>query len=154
MLSLMLNPRFKSMKLVSSLINRKQVVSIVEEYDQWSLFPMFLKCYHIFHPMAKFWHVANMQTNEKNSLNILKCLLETMNQQRRWWTKNCWCLEGFKVDVKDIKCPLEWWAKHESLFPIVAFLFIKFLALLVLKYKIERKISLVGIITNLRKCHL
>ncbi len=50
----MLNPRFKSMKLVSSLINRKQVVSIVEEYDQRSLFPMLLRCYHIFHPMAKF----------------------------------------------------------------------------------------------------
>jgi hypothetical protein len=28
----------------------------------------------------------------------------------------------FQMDVKDIKCPLEWWAKHESLFPIVAFL--------------------------------
>jgi hypothetical protein len=27
----------------------------------------------------------------------------------------------FQVDVKDIKCPLKWWAKHESLFPIVAF---------------------------------
>jgi hypothetical protein len=28
----------------------------------------------------------------------------------------------FQVDVKDIKCPLEWWAKHESLFPTMAFL--------------------------------
>jgi hypothetical protein len=27
----------------------------------------------------------------------------------------------FQVDVKDIKCPLEWWAKHEFLFLIVAF---------------------------------
>jgi hypothetical protein len=26
------------------------------------------------------------------------------------------------VDVKDIKYLLEWWAKHESLFPTVAFL--------------------------------
>jgi hypothetical protein len=33
MLSLMLDPRFKSLKLVSSLISQKQVVSIVEEYD-------------------------------------------------------------------------------------------------------------------------
>jgi hypothetical protein len=34
MLSLMLDPRFKSLRLVSSLIGRKQVVSIVKEYDQ------------------------------------------------------------------------------------------------------------------------
>ncbi len=34
MLSLMLDPRFRSMRLVSFLIGRKQVVSIVEEYDQ------------------------------------------------------------------------------------------------------------------------
>jgi hypothetical protein len=30
--------------LVSSLLGRKHHASIVEEYDQWSLFPMFLKC--------------------------------------------------------------------------------------------------------------
>jgi hypothetical protein len=28
----------------------------------------------------------------------------------------------FQVDVKDIKCLLEWWAKHKSLFLIMAFL--------------------------------
>jgi len=28
----------------------------------------------------------------------------------------------FQVHVKDIKCPLEWWGKHESLFPIGKFL--------------------------------
>jgi hypothetical protein len=28
----------------------------------------------------------------------------------------------FQMVVKDIKCCLEWWAKHEFLFPIVAFL--------------------------------
>jgi hypothetical protein len=27
----------------------------------------------------------------------------------------------FEVNIKDIKCPLKWWAKHESLFSIVAF---------------------------------
>ncbi len=34
MLSLMLNPRFKSLRLVSFLIGQKHVVSIMEEYDQ------------------------------------------------------------------------------------------------------------------------
>jgi len=56
----------------------------VEEYGQQSLFPMLLRCYRIFHPMAKFGPMANMQIDEENSLNILKCLLELMSQQRRW----------------------------------------------------------------------
>ncbi len=25
------------------------------------------------------------------------------------------------MNVKDIKCPLQWWEKHESTFPIVGF---------------------------------
>ncbi len=27
----------------------------------------------------------------------------------------------YQVDVKDIKCPLQWWEKHESMFPTVGF---------------------------------
>jgi hypothetical protein len=41
MLSLMLEPRFKSLRLVSSLIGQKQAISIVEEYDQQSFFLCF-----------------------------------------------------------------------------------------------------------------
>jgi hypothetical protein len=47
MLLLMLDPRFKTFHLVSSLIGHEQGKAIVEEYDKKSLFPMFLKCYII-----------------------------------------------------------------------------------------------------------
>jgi hypothetical protein len=77
MLSLMLDPRFKSLRLVSFLIGRQQIVSIVEEYDQQSLFPMLLKCYHILHTMAKFEHVANMQIDEESSLDIFEMYVGT-----------------------------------------------------------------------------
>jgi hypothetical protein len=26
------------------------------------------------------------------------------------------------VDAKDIKCPLEWWSKHQAMFPTIDFL--------------------------------
>jgi hypothetical protein len=42
-------------------------------------------------------------------------------------------LKRFQVNAKDIKCPLEWWVKHKSLFPTLHFLLVKFLALLVIK---------------------
>jgi hypothetical protein len=61
-LSLMVDFRFKNLKLVSSFIGQEQVVSTVEKYDQQSLFPMLLRCYHILHLMAKFGPMANMQT--------------------------------------------------------------------------------------------
>jgi hypothetical protein len=56
--------------LISSLIGQEQVLSIVEKYDQQSLFSMFLRYYHILHPMAAFGPMANMQTNEESTLNI------------------------------------------------------------------------------------
>ncbi len=60
----------------------------------------------------------------------------------------------FQMVVKDIKCCLEWWAKHEFLFPTVAFLARQILDIVGSWIEIERIISLVGILTNLRWCHL
>ncbi len=59
----------------------------------------------------------------------------------------------FQVDVKDIECPLEWWVKHESLFPIVAFLACQIFGIVGSQIEIERIFSLVEIFTNLMTCH-
>jgi hypothetical protein len=67
----MLNPRFKSLRLVSFVIGQEHV-SIVEEYDRFSLFPMLLKCYHILHPMVEFGFVIDMQLDEEKSFNIFE----------------------------------------------------------------------------------
>ncbi len=115
MLSLMLNLRFKSLRLVSFLIGQKRAISIVEEYDQRSLFPMLLRCYHILHLMAEFGFVVNIQTDEKNNLDGMSELSkEVVNKELLMFRR-------FQVDVKDIKCLLEWWVKHVFLFSIVAF---------------------------------
>jgi hypothetical protein len=59
----------------------------------------------------------------------------------------------FQVHVKDIKCPLKWWAKHESLFPIVAFPTHQNFGIVGSQIEIERKFSLV-VFTNLKRCRL
>jgi hypothetical protein len=33
-------------------MGHKEKVSIVEKYDRWPLYLIFLKCYHYSHPMA------------------------------------------------------------------------------------------------------
>ncbi len=54
MLILMLNPRFESFKLVASFSSWKQIVSMVKDSDKQFLFPILLKCHHVFHSMLKF----------------------------------------------------------------------------------------------------
>ncbi len=43
----------------------------------------------------------------------------------------------FQMDPKKIKCPLQWWQKHESMFPIVGFLVRQLLG--IVKSQIETK---------------
>jgi hypothetical protein len=50
MLFFMLDPKFKSLYLISSFIGHEQRVAIVEEYNERSLYPMLLKHYHHLHP--------------------------------------------------------------------------------------------------------
>jgi hypothetical protein len=58
------------------------------------------------------------------------------------------------VDVKDIKCPLYWWEKHESMFFIVGSYAKQILRIVGSKIEIKRIFSLVGILTSYRRCHL
>jgi hypothetical protein len=52
MLSLMLDPIFKSLCLISFFVVREEGVNIVDEYDRKTLYPMFLKGYHHLHPIT------------------------------------------------------------------------------------------------------
>ncbi len=55
------------------------------------------------------------------------------------------------MNSKEIKCPLAWWEKHESLFPRVEFLARQIIAILGSQIETENIFSLVGILTNLRR---
>ncbi len=54
---------------------------------------------------------------KKIVLTFLRCepMKEVVNKELQLFKR-------FQVDVKDIKCLLEWWVKYEYLFPTVAFL--------------------------------
>jgi hypothetical protein len=60
----------------------------------------------------------------------------------------------YQVDSKEIKCPLQWWAKHEPCFLLLFFLVRQILGIVESQIEIERIFSLEGILTNLRRCHL
>jgi hypothetical protein len=62
--------------------------------------------------------------------------------------------QRYQVDVKEIKCSLPWWEKHKAMFPTIGFFAHQILGMAGSQIKIERIFSLVGIFTNLRRCHL
>jgi hypothetical protein len=35
--------------------------------------------------------------------------------------KKLMIFKRYEVDVKDIKCPFQWWEKHEKMFPTIGF---------------------------------
>jgi hypothetical protein len=53
-------------------------------------------------------------TNEDGSLDSFEMSIGTSES-----TKNFWHYQG---NVKDSKCPLEWWKKNETMFFIISFL--------------------------------
>jgi hypothetical protein len=72
MISLMLDPRFKSLHIVSSFVGREQGVAFVEEYDRKFLYPMLVKCHEHLHPLVRLnRNCANQNIFEQDySLDI------------------------------------------------------------------------------------
>ncbi len=58
------------------------------------------------------------------------------------------------MDPTDIKCPLQWWGKHETMFPTFDFLTHQILSIVGSQIEQKEIFSLMNILTNLRKCCL
>jgi hypothetical protein len=56
------------------------------------------------------------------------------------------------VDAKDIKCPLEWWSKHQAMFPTIDFLVKQILG--IVGSQIETFFFFLASILNLQICQL
>jgi hypothetical protein len=122
MLSLMLDPRFKTLHLVSSIIGHEQGKAIVEEYDKKSLFSMLLKCYYHLHPLVEYERgVVDQRVEKDRSLDIFEMTTNTSEPTIKLVNKELLIFRRYQVNVKDIKCPLQWWEKHENMFLIVDF---------------------------------
>jgi hypothetical protein len=53
MISLMLDPKFKSLHIIFSFVGREQGVTLIEEYDRKTLYPMLVKCREHLHPLVR-----------------------------------------------------------------------------------------------------
>jgi len=122
MLSFLLDFRSIILHLVSSLIGHEQGKAIVEKYDKKSLFPMLLKCYYHLHPLVESkGGVVDEKVEDDKNLDIFEMTTNTNEPTTKLVNRELLIFRCYQVDDKDIKCPLQWWEKHENMFPIVGF---------------------------------
>jgi hypothetical protein len=60
----------------------------------------------------------------------------------------------YQVDVNNIKCPLQWWEKHENMFPTIGFCARQIWGIVRFQNETERIFSLIEILTSFRRYHL
>ncbi len=60
MLSMMLDPRFKGLRLVIQYVGKEKIILIAGEYDMYVLFPLLVYAYKFLNPF-----VASTSTNSK-----------------------------------------------------------------------------------------
>jgi hypothetical protein len=53
MIFLMLNPKYKNLRIIYSFVGKEQGVALVEEYDRKSSCPMLAKCHEHLHPLVR-----------------------------------------------------------------------------------------------------
>ncbi len=115
MLCLMLDFKFRNLHIISSFIGYEEKVNIVEEYDRRSLYLMLLNCYHYLHPMTEFEvGCANQIANASSNLDILKQTPSTNELATKLVTKELLIFKCYQVDLKEIKCSLQWWGKQKT----------------------------------------
>jgi len=125
----------------------------VDEYDRRTFYPMFLKCYHHLNPMIEFVGFVNQIVDENYNLDIFQQPTCTCKSTKELVVRELFLFKCYQIDPKDIKCPLQWWGKHEAMFPIVGFLSYQISSIVGSQIEIERFFSLASILTNLKRCH-
>jgi hypothetical protein len=97
--------------------------------------------------------VVNKVSDEDSNLDSFEMTSKTSKPSKKLMKREVDLFKKYP-EIKDIKCPLDWWAKHEPFFPIISFLTCQILGIVGFKIKIKNIFSLTRILTNLKRCHL
>ncbi len=73
--------------------------------------------------------------------DIFEQITSTNELVEKLMKKELLVLRKHQLDVKDIKCLLQWWQKYEAMFPIVGFLARQILGVVEFQIEIKRNFS-------------
>jgi hypothetical protein len=107
----MLNPKFKSLHIISSFVGREQGVPLVEENERKSVCPMLVKCHEHLHPLVRLdRNYANQDIFEQDyNLDIFEQIASTNELVEKLVKRELLVFRRYQLDVKDIKSHLQWW---------------------------------------------
>jgi hypothetical protein len=107
----MLNPKFKSLCVISSFVGKEQGVVLVEEYDKKILYLMLVKCHEHLHPLVRLYkNCVDQDIFEQDcSLDICEQTTPISEPTEELVKKELLVFRRYQLDVKDIKCVFQWW---------------------------------------------
>jgi hypothetical protein len=65
--------------------------------------------------------VVDQRVGKGNVLNIFEMIANKSELATKLINRKLFIFKHYQVDVKNIKCPLQWWEKNENMFPIIGF---------------------------------
>ncbi len=91
--------------------------------------------------------------DDDSSLDIFQMTVGSIEATKKLVKREILGFWHYQVDVKEIKCPFQWWEKHEAMFPTIGFLVHQILGIVGSQIETKRIFSLVGFFTSLKRCH-
>jgi hypothetical protein len=79
---------------------------------------MLSKSYHHLNPLFKVKSYVAYRIDEDRNLNNFEIVVDTNELTRKSINEELLIFHKYQVDRKNMKCPLEWWRKSESVFSI------------------------------------
>jgi hypothetical protein len=114
---------------------------------------MLLKCHYYLHPLAESERDSVDQGVEKDNYLVIfeMIVVNTSELTTKLNNRKLFIFMHYQMDVKDIKCPLQWWEKHENMFPI-GFCVKQILRIIESKIEMNKVFSLIRILAGFRRC--
>jgi hypothetical protein len=98
---------------------------------------MLLKTHRFLLSLTIFEFVTKRASDENFNLNMFEMTLNRSEPSKELARRKVDLFKRY-LDRKDIKCLLDWWVKHESVFSTIAYLAHQILDIVGLQIKIER----------------
>ncbi len=98
--------------------------------------------------------LVDQGVEEDNNLDIFEMITNTIELVMELINKKLLIFKHYQVDVKDFKCPLQWWKNHENMFHTISFYVKQNFSYSQIQIETKIFLSLARILTNLKRCHL
>jgi hypothetical protein len=104
-----------------SLQHKKEVVGVLD------FFLSFLKKYDEKSPIICFFYgVVDQRVEKDSNLDIFEMIVGTSEPTTKLINRELLIFKHYQVDVKDMKCPLQWWENMKACFLELASMLDKF----------------------------